>query len=446
MDTKTDPQGAGRGRGPKRRALRWLGWAAGLVLLAAGGLAAVLAAVNLRDEPASADVHALESVLATARPVPADDDAVAGMVSLAAGRPDPTAADAGRESDAVDAAFGACDAPAGACAALLAEAEPRLPARIARDRALLDGYRALLGRRGWYEPLPPPDRPVGNAPPMGAVMAAQRLHLAQALLDARAGDVAAVRAALEADLRFWRGALAGSRTLMTKMVAARAVARHLEIGLLALERLPPSDAVAAVPPAWSEPLTAAERSLLPALASEWKTGDALMRWSQGREVRARGEAASLAWLFKLQATSNRTAWLMHRTAQVYGAPYREIPEGRRRLQTEVDERMRPVVPLYNPVGHALSSIAMPAYTSYGPRVTDLEALRRASLAVVGLHADGVPPAAAGAALAASAARDPYTGRAFEWDAPAGCVRFTRLDPAPGRGCIPYAPPTPTAGN
>lgn len=447
MDQVMDRPAASR-PGRMRRTLRALLWTA-------LGIAALVAAAalwtNRRDEAPSADVRALEALVAAARPVAADDDAVAGIAWLEAlrlagrGTPPGSASHArtgmrASRGDALDAAFRACDAPEGECAPLLAAAERDMAGWIERERALLDGYRGLLPRRGWYEP-PPATLGAPHVPPLGGAMEGQRLHHAQVLLDARAGRADAVRDALEADLRFWRAGLAGSRTLVNKMVAVRAVQRNFETGAHALARLPVGAVDAAVPAGWSEPVTAAERSLHAALAWEWKLGDTFMRTMNVEPSKLRGKhdpREPLTPLFKLQATANRNAATMRRVAQAYDAPYAQLRESMRRLHADIEDETRFPYSLYNPVGRILSAIAAPAVTGYGSRVADLEGDRRALMAVVELHRGGVASSAVKARLDASPSRNPYTGRAFEWDAAAACVRTGGLDRSRGRHCLHYS--------
>lgn len=453
MEQGMDAAAAPQRRSWMRRAVRALLWA----LLAMAALLALVAAVvlwmNRRDEAPSEDVRALQALLASAKPVAGEDDALAGITALGALRtrsPDASltgaamrrnsAEERASRGDAVDAALRSCESPDGACTALLAAAEPELAGWIERERALLDGYIALLPRRGWYEPLPPARLEAFELSAFGAVTEAQRLLHAQALIDARAGRVDAVRDALAADLGFWRAALAGSRTLIARMVAARAVQRNFEAGAHALARLPDGAVDSVVPAGWRVPITPQERSLHAALAWEWQLGDNAVRsvyGDQSKALRQREPRASLTPLFKLQATSNANAAMMRRAAQAYDVPYPRLRESLRRLDADVERQARWPISLYNPIGRILGAIAAPALTGYGQRLADLEGQRRALLAVVELHRHRTGAAQVPARLADSALRDPYTGAAFEWDAGASCVRARGLDRSHGRRCLHY---------
>lgn len=448
------------------RALRVLLWIALAIVLLAAALAAMVLLVNRRDQAPSKDARALEAIVASARPVAPADDALAGLAALGVAafeRIDPADPKALRDASAeddrarraargarLDAALGACNARDVACARLLAAAEPDMPAWIARESELLAAYRGVLPRRGWYEAPPPVRVEDAPSPRVGKAMVGQQLLLAQVLVDAGNGRVDAVRDALDADARFWRAGLAGSRTLITKMVAARALQRNLDIGAQALQRLPVESVGAAVPPAWRQPVTTRERSLATTLAWEWKFNDNYMKHlhldaERTRRVRDAG-APSTTWVFKPQATSNAGAARMRRIAAASEAPYGRMRGAMRQLRADVESEGRFPYSLYNPAGRILGAIAAPAYLDYATRVADLEARRRAVLAVAGLHAAGIPPADVPQALAASPHRNPYTGHPFAWDATAACVRIGGLDRIEGRGCVAYGPasnlPTP----
>lgn len=450
MEQTMDAGAQVRRPGLARRMLRALLWTLAVLTALAALLAAVVLWMNRADEAPSADARALEALVASARPVAPADDALAALVALEALRAPAgkeASADARhgarpafRRSDALDAAFRACDAPEGDCAALLAAAEADMPAWIAREQALLDGYRRSLPRRGWYEPPPPATLEAWEVAQLGTAIEAQRLHHVRILLDARAGDVAAVREALDADFAFWRAALAGSRTLITKMVATRALHRHFEFGAHALARLPAGTADAAMPSGWGRAFTPTERSVRAALAWEWKLGANALRdlnTTQQAQLRSRNPKASLHPLLKLQATSNRAAARMQRIARTFDVPHAQLPDALRVLDAEIQADTRWPYSVYNPVGRILDAIAAPAYFDYGLRVADLEGQRRAAMAVAALHRAQVPATRVADVLAASEQRDPYTGAAFAWAPGAQCVRTAGRDRAYGRRCLFY---------
>ena len=64
--------------------------------------------------------------------------------------------------------------------------------------------------------------------------------------------------------------------------------------------------------------------------------------------------------------------------------------------------------------------------------------RRALLAVAALHAGRVAAADVPAVLQVGSWRNPYTGRAFEWDTERHCLRVGGLDRVHGAEFLPYA--------
>jgi hypothetical protein len=67
------------------------------------------------------------------------------------------------------------------------------------------------------------------------------------------------------------------------------------------------------------------------------------------------------------------------------------------------------------------------FGTYARRVGDLEGVRRAALLAVTLRAANVGSGEAGAALRASALRDPYRDKPFEWDGKEAAIIFRGLE-------------------
>jgi hypothetical protein len=91
----------------------------------------------------------------------------------------------------------------------------------------------------------------------------------------------------------------------------------------------------------------------------------------------------------------------------------------------------PPIRLFNPAGNFLLwSGGVWPYGSYGPRVVDLEGLRRVALLASELRARGVKPAEIPSALAAGEIRDPYSEQPFGWDPKSASLMFTGIEPPP----------------
>ena len=298
------------------------------------------------------------------------------------------------------------------------------PEGLDSEQALLERYRAMLASTGWREEVP--EDPRAPLPYYQGAMEAQKLHLLDARRLALTGDAEAVRDLLERDLVFWRGVMAASDMLVTKMVAVTMAGNNFELGNLALRALPPNLVEEAVPPSWREPLTVEERSLLRVMGGEWRFMVGAMRGaSSGRETRQGSLGDRLAHpLLQEQATLNIAAGRMVRVGELSELPYAELRPALERLG---EEPAPPAFRLYNPVGTVLRSISPPGlYSGYIARVSDLEGARRAALLAARLRGAGTGADDLGAAVQAAELRNPYDGSALEWDAGSGAVVFEGL--------------------
>lgn len=430
-----------------------------------------LLAINWRDAPPSADAARLSAMLRD-RPAVADaDNGFVHALGLTAPRDaDPVAlgaqrkawleafvapaegADAGgfpgvdvdvrgARSSAVAALAAAC-AEADTCADALRADPAALAQWLSSEQWLLDRYRRMLDTRAWRETIPRHPR----APLAGYQHAldAQRLHLLAVRQLAVDGDAALVRDHLDRDLAFWRTVLASSDLLITRMVAGAAVRRHLAFGHLALRELPPGQVHAAVPPAWRQPLAAAERSLVRVFAGEWHyvSGGLEMAMASG----AAGSPGT-AWqrmsdrlvrpLYQPQDTVNDSAARLVRLGELSRLPYPALAAALGDA-TRGQPRAAPTLRAYNPVGAILDAIGGDAaYASYIARASDLEGVRRAALLAAMRRAADVAPRDAEVAIDDAALRDPYTGAPFGRDPASGAVVFVGLEPGPrGRHAFP----------
>lgn len=321
--------------------------------------------------------------------------------------------------------------PGAACVAALRAKPEALDQWLASEQWLLDRYRRMLSVPAWRETVPrDPRAPMAGFAP---ALDAQTLHLLVARQHAVAGEADVVRSLLEHDLEFWRGILASSDLLLTKMVAVAAVRRHFELGGLVLRELPSGTVDQAIPPSWRRPLSGAERSLSRALAGEWRYSADFLATDASIEALLpqvsaweRLPARLLRPGLQPQATLNLDAARKARWAAVSERPYPELGQAiaaARRTQAE-DQRM---FRLYNLVGTLLDSVAAgTGYADYVARANDVEGMRRAALLALAMRAAGVQPADAAGFVQGSDLRNPYNGAPFEWDAATGSVVFRGL--------------------
>lgn len=388
----------------------------GLVVVAYAGLVAI----NWNDETPSAEAERLAAIYRD-RPALADtDNGRVQMERLAAGAEDYRSA---RGPD-LAALAKACTEPA-RCETALDASPDALAQWLDSERWLVDRYRNALAATGWREDIPGD----GTLPALAfqPVLDAQKLHLLEAVQLARAGDAAAVGDLLERDLVFWRGVLASSDLLITKMIAVSAVGRNFQFGSLALRSLPADLVEAAIPQAWRSPLTLPERSLVRAYAGEWHFSAGVLR--SGLSGAMHDQRGTLGeWLgrplLQEQATLNLFARRMSRLGAVSELP---CPELARALDSLLEEPAPPAYRLYNPMGTSLDAIAVPTlYTDYITRANDLEGHRRVALLAATLRAKGIAAADADAAVRRATLRNPCDGTALEWDAASGAVVFQGL--------------------
>ncbi len=419
---------------------RGAAWTVGGLSLLVALLLVLLLGINWNDRPPSAATHRLERVLAErpavadedngfvyllGMPVPRDEDPATWGVRRKAWLEAPTSASIrpyvlpgpAAQADASSPETNPCKEAVAACADALQADPAALDTRIVQNAWRVERYEALLSRRRWLETIPAePDMPL---PQYQVALNAQRLFLLDTWRRARAGDATAVRERLDRDARFWRGALANSDLLVGKMIAVAALRRNFAYGSLALRELPADRIQAAAPPIWAAPLSGEERSMLRAMAGEWRWSSSLMRRNAEAGTKPRfGERLSNP-VWKVQDSINRYADFIVSFAEATRAPYAQL--GAAMAGTMPTSSFD----LYNPVGAMLHSVAPHAYPDYAFRVADLEGLRRSALAAASLHADGVARHDAPRARAAlpESLRDPYTGRSLQWDAGAGAIGF-----------------------
>jgi hypothetical protein len=276
------------------------------------------------------------------------------------------------------------------------------------------------------------------------MMNGQRLLMLHARIRAANGDTAGAGELLVEDLRFWRGVLASSDLLITKILAAAAVRQHLKLGVDVLQELSPEQVPEVLPATWLVTISDAERSLPRVVAGEWMYASGAIRQIEpalaaSYFIDVTGAGRPLAWLsaplFQPQDTINLFADYHSRVLELLSSvPLADTEATAQRATTLASTWSREWrVPrsLYNILGRQIAAYGSD-FGSYLLRLGDLEGVRRAALATVSLHQGRVGRKDASAALAASPLRDPYSGEPFMWDASDGAVVFRGLEPH-GRG-------------
>jgi hypothetical protein len=247
-----------------------------------------------------------------------------------------------------------------------------------------------------------------------------------------------VRAALDADLRFWRSILANADTLITKMVASAGVRRSLALGELAIRRLNPKEQGGAIPDSWVQPLSQEELSMMRVMAGEVLYAESLIIPIKELATESivgvmSNEHSFAAWvgntfvspLLQPQDTVNKLAEYRMGIAKRYVAPLAQYPRLLQQAKAELSSRS--FMPhLYNPIGDLLYLVGESEYDTYAVRVGDLEGMRRAALLTVQLRSEGLDATAVREHLQHASLKNPYTDAPFEWSEKDQGVLFVGL--------------------
>lgn len=420
-----------------------------LLLLGYGALLAI----NRHDEPVSTQAQSLIDAY-NARSTPADGDnaylyqlgfsAPPGQAPIELGqhrvawmrwaqqqpnradlleqeqqRPSPFAA----RTNSFSTLLKACESSAPECGALLIANETDIDNWLHDEHFLLERYHGLISLPDMHEPLP---YDIHSAfPDYVTLFDGQRLLLTQAWLASRQGNAEETLQLLEADLRFWRMALARADILLPKMIAVSAIKRHFLWGMRALKQLPTERPQASIPPYWQEPLNAEERSMRRTLSGEQAFSVRLITQVKGGEFSGidTGDGVPLKQqlLYSLglpflqpQATNNQNADFLLDIEKAFTAPYKQLSKVRAQAATFRSKRQHNY--LYNLTGNLLAEEFDDGdFANYLGRIYDLEGVRRAALLLATLHSQGIARQDVGSLLNQSELNDPYTDTPFSWN-------------------------------
>lgn len=329
------------------------------------------------------------------------------------------------------ALYASCRQIDGNCAEAL-EADPvQALAWVNSEQWILERYLALLAHSAWSEARPfDPELPLA---PYNWALDAQRLFFVHAWINAGKGDVEAVATLLGQDMAFWRMVLASSDNFTARRAATVALNRHLMWASLVMRTLPPEQRMAAIPAPWRAELTAAERSVLRNVATEYNTV------RRNVELIKRAHRARL-WaplapltdrVFQVQHTLNPHADRMVAVADVYSGPYAQLGQAGKQIGAVYSDAEHAIDSwLYNLAGRSVPGPRLPEVAFYASRSADLEGLRRAALLTAELRSEDIDLAAMQQRLNEAALRNPITGQPFTWDEKAQAVRFSGISAAP----------------
>lgn len=442
--------------------------ALGVILLSVIVLAVLLyavgVAVNWRDKPPTAQALAMQALIDESRAIPDEQNAYVYVLGFGASAdedvrqvgarraawlrevnidpkrlkddPGPFASNLGSSKPLATVRVRCSERQTARCRDSFDEASGviRDPAE---DRQLAR-YRELLKLERWGDVVP--EDPRTPLPPFGDIVNAQRLYFLDLRQRVSTASPAEIRAALAADLHFWRRALASSGILISKMIAVACVRQHFYMGNLVLRQFPKERVLEAVPDEWRQEFHGEELSMRRAMAGEWAFGAGVMRnWQQAQELFSddwSGDStstfggrlvSSLARPFyQPQDQKNYLAAQYETFAESFEVPLEKYPAA----VEAILERDVPEIGfhVYNPVGHIFRALMEPLVSpSYAMRVGATEGMRRAALLTTELRARGVTKEQMADELTRAELRQPFDHSAFSWSTDDEAVTYAGVE-------------------
>ena len=281
-------------------------------------------------------------------------------------------------------------------------------------------YESLLASTAYEEVLDYPQRLESRLPDYAKAGTAQRAWLLRAALAVHEARVEEALGAVERDIAFQRVMLAGTRTLIGRMVAAANYNRSLAfltdlLQTSVLDMKPLAPRVAAM----LESLPPAALSFDELMATEFAAlRHALSQGVAAHEQSAQGvlQGFGRRSFYKEQKTANRVYRQYVETAKHLNRPASQV----RAVASQPLARAEMTVWDYidNPVGNILMRVATPSFGGYALRLHDLEARIRLLALASQIVANDVTGDPVADFVAKSDARyhDPYTGKPMAWDA------------------------------
>lgn len=279
-------------------------------------------------------------------------------------------------------------------------------------------YEKLLAYRAFEEITDYPFGMASQFPRYAPMGAAQRAWLARAALAVHAEKVDEALVAVERDIAFQRRMLAGSRTLVGRMVAAANYTRALSfVADLLQSSLADLKPHAPRLQAMLQPLPPAALNLDALMAGEFGMMKRFLHNPAGDSAQnSWPEKLRMLFFYKRNATINDAYAFYSGKQQWLRKPPAQLAREVRDEASAVE--MKPWDYLYNPMGKILTRVAMPSFSSYALRLHDLDAMNRLLGLAAEIIAADVPAEDVAAFVTKSEARffDPYTGKPMTWDA------------------------------
>lgn len=232
-------------------------------------------------------------------------------------------------------------------------------------------YQALLQRPN-YERLIKPSLVEPNPyPNFSVILQMQRIKLSGLLVEASPNAMDA----LYQDIQFWRMILSNASSLITKMVATRALSNDYHVVQYLAKNVPD-----VVDDRFKAPLTAQEKDMKPVLESDFKLFTNLILWMDQNHLFAMngGEWSFLEnlagrFFFKKNATINMLYDQLERKRVAFDKGPETFKAEHERQAIEIEQTTGGFNLIYNPMGKKLVGIAA-LDSRYSDRILALDAL------------------------------------------------------------------------
>lgn len=325
-----------------------------------------------------------------------------------------------------------CDAVQTSCLAAVQNKADSISVQLDAYKEDLTRYERLITYQAYEEIL---DYRVGLAsqfPRYAPMIAAQRAWIVRAALAAETGKLDDALAAVERDIAFQRVMLAGSRTLIGRMVAAGNYTRDLAF-LADLLQTSLDDLKPYAPRliAMLKPINPAALNMDVLIEAEFGAIKQALTMPAVASSVGQGafySAIGVRLFYQPNATINAAhAHYTQTRDQLRKPPAQLMHESATEAATP--EGMQFWDYFVNPVGKVLTRIAIPSFSSYALRLHDLDAYNRLLGLAAEIIAADVGKEGVADFVAKSDARffDPYSGKPMAWDAATSQLSFKASD-------------------
>ncbi len=289
---------------------------------------------------------------------------------------------------------------------------------LADNRLLLSRYRALYGYPAYGEPW----LMAWSIPSYANVFRLQRLAHAAIGLQWLEGETRQASDALSRDIRLWRRMLAGSRTLLSKMIALAHVSRDIGLFVEMYDSRPADRHLrTAFQDAFAAPFSTEERNFRDVMTTELQvTAELFSRDPLDDRDPGWSHYADLAWQFfllKENASLNDLYDSHMAAAELSELPDTAYAAGRETYRQRYEDSGFGWDMIYNPAGKLLSRMGAEPFPRYIAEIRAIDGRLRLLRLKTRIHAKAICGEDIPGFLATSAPplRNPFTGRPMSWD-------------------------------